>query len=136
MTCTKHSCQSSRMHQYTRRQEVNKMRLNQTFTQLLKIEEYNFSKQWLSETIFGAFLWPVESLPVQARYSKNLKNALFRWACPPLYSNCRRYFIKYSLIWEKQTDWWSRTGCSLGNAIYIPRRWSHSKVRVNGRQIL
>ena len=26
----------------------------------------------------GHFLWPVESLSVQARYSKNLKNALYR----------------------------------------------------------
>ena len=32
----------------------------------------------MTETIFGAFLWPVESLSVQARHSKNLKNALYR----------------------------------------------------------
>ena len=32
LTHTRHNCQSSRTHQYTRRQEVSKMRIHQTFT--------------------------------------------------------------------------------------------------------
>ena len=55
------NCKLSHTHQCTRPQEVNK---NTTVTcvssLLLKLQEFNRSKQWPSETIFRDILWPVE----------------------------------------------------------------------------
>ena len=125
-THTRHNCESSRTHQYTLRQEVNKNSVTCVSSLPLNMREYNCSKHWLSETIFGPFLWPVEHVGCN--------------------SNCSRYFIKYSRIWKTNNliddldrdvtyHYW-REYFSLWKAINKPQRWSSAKVHVNGRSIL
>ena len=83
LTRTRHNCQSSRTHQYTRRQEFNKMRLHQTFSLLWKIQEYNCWKQWLSETFSGHFYGPSSHCLCRRDTQRIWKNAPFCWTCQP-----------------------------------------------------
>ena len=88
------------------------------------MQEYNCSKQWLSETIFGTFLWPVEHV----RRSSNI-------AVDTLSNSAESENNK--LIDDPDRDvtyHCLREYFSLGNAINKPRRQSHAKVCVNSGQ--